>query len=180
MNTGHPLPDSILDLVRNVGADLRREMKALAKENPLSIDPIDLGGACAISSFTMGRILRALGIRTELRCGPVGYGQHCWLVISGTPIIVDVTLTQFELRIGGKALDEVYIGGADRYPEVYADAVVPDWMARDLPNGRDHAAVVRYIKEWDGQSPFGYRERLRRVFKEIARKHLSSRQRNAA
>lgn len=156
-----------LPLVRAVAADVRAEMFKLAKkvnDEEWGINKRDLGGACGIASYTLSRILRALGIRTELRFISYGFGGHCWLVLKGTEVALDVTATQFSSKKKRVTYPDILLDAQHRHA-IYND---PD--AEEHKRGAD---VAKFLQHWGQQSPYTYwKHDLRKIYRRIAKKYL--------
>lgn len=151
-------------LVRCVARNLRAEMEDFACATHLGDD--DLGGYCGIASYVLSRVLRAFGVRTEIRYNTHHHDGHCWLVIAGTDVVVDVTATQFQNRESD--VDYLYC-----IPKVLiASEGEFDWIYSPQKSRRTGASAARFLREWDDQSPHWYRPQLRKMYRRVVAKQL--------
>ncbi len=127
-------------------------------------DPVDLWGACALSSYTFYRALRILGYKSDLICAVTGSEGHCWVELENKTI--DLTATQFD-----NSLPDVYIIDSKDYRE----QEIPRFFkySRDEYNSKvfcgflTNISALREIKRWGDQNPLQYRQNINNFLKTI-------------
>lgn len=150
-----------LRLIADAATELRSHIKKWANEvDNYAITGSNLCGACGISSHILSRVLRSVGVRTELRYSRYDWGGHCWLVLPGTELVVDITATQFQRDVPVKIPDVV---------------LAPDWEYPAIYRRGDiltHFKTARYLYDWEVQSPYypAYQERLHSIYRNVAKK----------
>ena len=87
---------SKLEQIRSIAQRVRS--RVLEHRHNLDVD-IDLGGACAIASVALVRVLKREGIDATLVLGQYrnALGNHCWVLVGSR--IVDLTATQYHATV---------------------------------------------------------------------------------
>jgi hypothetical protein len=93
----HSTIDEAAILVRN---QMEQYVPLLAAQD-LRFDAENLLGACGIASYCLQRVLKRVGIRSDLVMGQYKdnwhNSQHCWVELPYSNLILDVTATQFDI-----------------------------------------------------------------------------------
>jgi ferredoxin len=101
----------------------------------MAFDPDNLGGACAIASTVLQKVLRQRGYDAEFVCSEGKHCHHCWVEVQGE--VVDITATQF-----GQDYPEVHV-----VPPNCGDPIYRGY--RDTEFFRGKKALERVNLEWD-------------------------------
>ena len=134
--------------LERLGRAVRRELSPLLLRGIKSGDFYgDFGGACAIVSYTMYRVLRKQGLEPTLALagGRFRTYLHCWVEVDG--FIVDLTATQF---------------GYKRPVQVVTRP--SEWHKPLISRGR---RVITEVKGWHGQSPLRHRHTIDSVVNRV-------------
>lgn len=141
--------------ILNLGKFIRSQVEIWTKDNP-DIDQYDLGGACAIASYTLYRCLIKLGYEPKLIMADSSCGCHCWVELNN--YIIDLTATQFNI-----ALPKVLIVSKFHYKKL-----IPELKNyKTLLNDKN---AVKFIKTWNQQSPIIYSSKIKRLVKNLNEK----------
>jgi hypothetical protein len=110
----------------------------------------DLGGACAIASYALWRVLKAKGHPAVLVHQTDTDEAHCWVEVYGHT--VDITATQYD----GPPIAISLVGQP------------PEWAyAYRFKHRRINQNAVREVKKWDNQSPLKYHSKIERLVQSI-------------
>lgn len=117
----------------------------------LSFDLDTLMGACGIASYCLQRVLKRVGIRSDLVMGRYvdendwDRGQHCWVELPYTNMLLDITATQFHVprRV------HIAVPGDRRYRH--------QWRNR---------AALNHLRDWEDQSQVSNKEHLDKIVKD--------------
>lgn len=114
---------------------------------------VTLCGACAIASYILHVVLRRLDVKNDLVMGrmkrdaeKLHIGEHCWVEIKTTGLIVDITATQFGIA------NKVHVTSAD------------DSFYQENCRGRK---AMKEMLAWDMQSPFRHVRPVHSVIREV-------------
>lgn len=134
------------DLVRN---QMERYVPTLEAQG-LRFDSTTLLGACGIASYCLQRVLKRVKIRSDLVMGRFvkgewDRGQHCWVELPYSNMLLDVTATQFDVprRV------HVSTPGDARYQH--------QWRNR---------AALNHLRDWDDQSQVTNKAHLDKIVKD--------------
>jgi hypothetical protein len=135
----------MLPEVESLAAQVRERVAEWVERAP-SIEP-DLGGACAIASYALWRVLRARGFPAVFVFQADSELAHCWVELNG--YVVDITATQF----GGPPIAIFRVGEK------------PDWWEDldDLPHRSINQEAMRRVSKWKEQSPQKYHAKVERL-----------------
>lgn len=111
----------------------------------------DLGGACAIASYALWRVLKAKGHAATLVYQTDMAEAHCWVEVYGH--VIDITASQY----GGPDVAITRVGNP------------PDWAYAytDFTHRRINQEAVREVKRWDDQNPLKYHRKIERLVQDI-------------
>ncbi len=149
--------------VKNICKYVLAYVKELTKDNNSIAS--DMGGACAIGSYILYRILKKKSYDAEFILLE-SYICHCFVRLNG--FILDITVKQFETF--EKELPNILIIKENRYFKH-----VPELKKCYLDNKTfSNRNALNKIKSWDDQSPFYYKNKINNTIRSINNLNFST------
>lgn len=117
----------------------------------------DMNGCCGIASYTLYRVLRKAGYKASIASVTNCCEGHCWVELDNN--VIDLTATQFD-----KSLSEIFITNKKDY---YKNDVPRFYRNQEKLKFKKYKETLKYIKEWDKQSPQIYLSNIQKLLKTI-------------